>query len=121
MIGKVFPTAQHLCNISLAVPLPVPLFTIAITYIYTLLPRGKALHQSPVVRDLSILVGPPEYFIHVSVRRVSFRHRIGFYNRAVGAPPAQRARGAAGGTGHVVTTIRCKPFSEVHGIIFLQS
>jgi hypothetical protein len=42
-------------------------------------------------------------------------------SRAAGAPPARGTRGAAGGTGHIVTRNRQGPFSEFNNIILLKS
>jgi hypothetical protein len=49
-----------------------------------------------------------------------FHLEVELTSRGGDAHPARRARGAVGGAGHIVTTIRHKPLSEFNNIIFKQ-
>jgi hypothetical protein len=50
-----------------------------------------------------------------------FHLEVELTSRDGGAPPARGAREAVGGAGHIVTTIRHKPFSEFNNVISSQS
>jgi hypothetical protein len=58
--------------------------------------------------------------LYTVVKYSGFHLEVELTSRDGDAPPARRARGAAGGAGyiHIATTIRHKPLSEFNNIIF---